>query len=260
MCCSLYNFFSAFLFFFSEHTMADQETRPAVATPEAETKPTTTEPTVDATAPAENESKSANATGDEPITTVFHDRLNYNVKHPLHNTWTLWFDNPGKKANAQSWSQNLKEIVSVDTVEDFWGVYNNIVKVNHLDVSSNYHIFKKGIRPEWEDAANANGGKFSIQLPRNRTGEAINDYWLYTILAMIGEQFAYEDQICGAVVSVRKVFYRIAVWIKSSDDNEIIEKLGRQLKEFLSVPNNIPVEFTPHGDHGPAKGANKITI
>jgi hypothetical protein len=60
----------------------------------------------------------------------------------------------------------------------FYSVHNNIVKVNLLEISSNYHVFKKGIRPEWEDAANANGGKFSIQFPRNRTGEAINDYWL----------------------------------------------------------------------------------
>jgi translation initiation factor 4E len=58
---------------------------------------------------------------DNTIRTVFHDAKNYNVKHPLQNTWTLWFDNPGKKANAASWSQNLKEIVNVDTVEDFWG-------------------------------------------------------------------------------------------------------------------------------------------
>jgi hypothetical protein len=59
-----------------------------------------------------------------------------------------------------------------------YSVHNNIVKVNHLEISSNYHVFKKGVRPEWEDEANANGGKFSIQFPRNRTGEAINDYWL----------------------------------------------------------------------------------
>lgn len=58
---------------------------------------------------------------DNSVRTVFHDAKNYNVKHPLQNTWTLWFDNPGKKANAASWSQNLKEIVDVDTVEDFWG-------------------------------------------------------------------------------------------------------------------------------------------
>jgi translation initiation factor 4E len=61
-------------------------------------------------------------------------------------------------------------------------VHNNIVKVNHLELNTNYHVFKKGIRPEWEDAANANGGKFSIQFPRNRTGEAINDYWLNLVM------------------------------------------------------------------------------
>lgn len=46
--------------------------------------------------------------------------IDYSVKHPLQNTWTLWFDNPGKKASAQSWADNLKEIISIDTVEDFW--------------------------------------------------------------------------------------------------------------------------------------------
>ncbi|KAG0179331.1 eukaryotic translation initiation factor 4E [Apophysomyces sp. BC1034] len=196
---------------------------------------------------------------EEQVTTVFHDRLNYNVKHPLHNQWTLWFDNPGKKANAQSWSQNLKEIVTIDTVEDFWGVYNNVAKVNLLDTNSNYHFFKKGVRPEWEDEANANGGKFGIQFPRNRTGEGINDYWLHLILSMIGEQFMFEHEICGAVVSVRKVFFRIALWVRTADNEDTIKSIGTQVKEYLNVPNNIPIEFTPHGESA-SKSSAKITI
>lgn len=28
------------------------------------------------------------------IVTVFHDPNNFNVKHPLANTWTLWFTKP----------------------------------------------------------------------------------------------------------------------------------------------------------------------
>lgn len=31
--------------------------------------------------------------GDEPVT-VFHDKDNFNVKHPLQNKWTLWFTKP----------------------------------------------------------------------------------------------------------------------------------------------------------------------
>ncbi|RUS31191.1 translation initiation factor eIF 4e-like domain-containing protein [Jimgerdemannia flammicorona] len=122
-----------------------------------------------------------NTLDDDSVTTVFHDPVNYNVKHPLHNAWTMWFDNPGKKANALSWSQNLKELVTFDCVEDFWGVYNNIVKVSELQLNSNYHLFKRGIRPEWEDPANEKGGKWVIQFPRTKTGEDINNLWLYTV-------------------------------------------------------------------------------
>lgn len=43
---------------------------------------------------------------------------------------------------------------------------------------------------------------------------------------MIGEQFAHEHEICGAVISVRKVFFRLALWIRSSDRNETTETLG----------------------------------
>ena len=33
----------------------------------------------------------------------------------------------------------------------------------------------------WEDTANEQGGKWVIQFPRNKTGEEINNYWLYTV-------------------------------------------------------------------------------
>lgn len=33
--------------------------------------------------------------------TVFHDKDNFNVKHPLQNEWTLWFTKPPSgKVNA----------------------------------------------------------------------------------------------------------------------------------------------------------------
>ena len=33
----------------------------------------------------------------------------------------------------------------------------------------------------WEDPANEQGGKWVIQFPRNKTGDDINDLWLYTV-------------------------------------------------------------------------------
>ena len=36
---------------------------------------------------------SANVNGGD-VVTVFHDPNNFNVKHPLAHTWTLWFTKP----------------------------------------------------------------------------------------------------------------------------------------------------------------------
>lgn len=32
--------------------------------------------------------------GGGKLVTVFHDKDNFNVKHPLQNKWTLWFTKP----------------------------------------------------------------------------------------------------------------------------------------------------------------------
>ncbi|KAK3825943.1 MAG: translation initiation factor eIF 4e-like domain-containing protein [Benniella sp.] len=177
--------------------------------------------------------------------TVFNDPVNFNAKHPLHNSWTLWFDNPGKKSNSNTWEQSLKELITFDTVEDFWGVYNNIMKVCDLAVSSNYHLFKQGIKPMWEDPANKRGGKWSIQLPRNRTTmREIDNNWLYTMLACIGEAFEHDEEVCGVVVSVRRTLFRISLWTRSSDNYEKAMSIGRTLKRSANIDGVL--EYQSH--------------
>ncbi len=42
-----------------------------------------------------NASANAGATLDtDKLITVFHDKDNFNVKHPLAHRWTLWFTKP----------------------------------------------------------------------------------------------------------------------------------------------------------------------
>ncbi|RVW29575.1 Eukaryotic translation initiation factor 4E-1 [Vitis vinifera] len=42
--------------------------------------------------------------------------------------------------------------------------------------------------------------------------------WLYTLLAMIGEQFDHGDEICGAVINVRARQEKIALWTKNASN------------------------------------------
>ncbi|KAK9763069.1 eukaryotic translation initiation factor 4E [Basidiobolus ranarum] len=206
--------------------------------------------------PEENHSTPEILEGEKEMVTVFSDPVNFNVKHPLHSQWTMWYDNPGKKANQASWSQNLKEVITFDTVEDFWGIYNNVVRPSDLSPGSNYHLFKAGIKPMWEDSSNANGGKWVVQLPK-KTGEHINTLWLYIMLECIGEGFQYENEVCGGVVSIRKGFYRISLWTRISDDKEICESIGRHLKNTLSLNPNQMIEFQSHADAAKSGSCNK---
>jgi translation initiation factor 4E len=43
--------------------------------------------------------------------------LEFQIKHPLQNTWTLWYYENDRNKN---WEENHQEITSFDTVEDFW--------------------------------------------------------------------------------------------------------------------------------------------
>lgn len=50
---------------------------------------------------------------DKPVT-VFHDRDNFNVKHPLQNKWTLWFTKPPSGKVRESWHGHT----SISWIED----------------------------------------------------------------------------------------------------------------------------------------------
>jgi translation initiation factor 4E len=63
----------------------------------------------------------------EPLT-VFHDPKNFNVKHPLMHTWTLWFTKtPSATGPKEHWADLLKEVITFDSVEEFWGYSSHLL-------------------------------------------------------------------------------------------------------------------------------------
>jgi len=90
--------------------------------------------------------------------------------HYLHHKWILWFDGAlqsGRRSGANDWAKNMKRVSEFDTIEDFWGTINNIPPPSKLPVGCNYHLFREGIMPMWEDAHNAKGGKWTYNEKRN---------------------------------------------------------------------------------------------
>ena len=101
--------------------------------------------------------------------------------HPLQCGWTLWYL---KALPDRSWDQCLKKVCfssfqralttpmvlkvwTFHTVEEFFALYHNMRGVGALTPTSDLSVFKEGIRPTWEDKANADGGKWQVCLVRS---------------------------------------------------------------------------------------------
>ncbi|KDR11192.1 eukaryotic translation initiation factor 4E-like [Zootermopsis nevadensis] len=168
------------------------------------------------------------------------------IKHPLQNTWTLWYYENDRNKN---WEENQKEIISFDTVEDFWSLYNHIKMASELRQGCDYSLFKKGIRPMWEDDANKRGGRWLINLAKNQRGNDLDKYWLEILLCMIGEAFdEHSEDVCGAVVNIRAKGDKIGIWTADAVKAPSVIEIGRKLKQRLSIGRNVTIGYQIHKD------------
>mmetsp|Transcript_11899 Transcript_11899/g.18255 ORF Transcript_11899/g.18255 Transcript_11899/m.18255 type:complete len:205 (-) Transcript_11899:195-809(-) len=166
----------------------------------------------------------------------------------LHRTWVVWYDNPRLAPEGVDWKDNLKNCGSFNSIPAFWRIYNNLKPASSLSQNSNYHIFREGIIPMWEDPANKKGGKFVLTIPKkdSKAGRC-DEWWLYTVLAIVGETIDLNgDQVCGAVVSIRKTQDRIALWLKSSD-KVLCSEIGARWKKALEL-QKTPLKYQLHDD------------
>lgn len=65
-------------------------------------------------------------------------------------------------------------------------------------------------------------------------------------MAMVGEEFDdYGEDICGAVVSLRSKVDRIQLWIKTKDEVERVNAIGKKLVKVLDVSeaDGVGLEF-----------------
>ena len=164
----------------------------------------------------------------------------------LNAKWTMWFDNPKFSDPKKDWKDNLAKCGSFDTIEAFWRIYNNLKPSSMLSVNSNYHVFREGVIPMWEDPSNKDGGKFVLTIPKKDSKMGRGDeWWLYTVLAIIGETLDMDgDEVCGAVVSIRKNQDRVALWLRSCD-KERCSKIGARWKKCLEM-YRTPLKYQEH--------------
>ncbi|KAJ5649673.1 Eukaryotic translation initiation factor [Penicillium longicatenatum] len=162
-------------------------------------------------------------------------------EHPLKSTWIVWYRPPTPKYS--DYEKSTVPLASISSVESFWAVYSHLKRPSLLPTVSDYHIFKKGIRPVWEDEANKRGGKWIVRLKKG----VADRYWEDLLLAMVGDQFAEAgDEVCGAVLSVRGGEDVLSVWTRIDGGRNI--KIRETIKRLLAFPLDTNIIWKSHDD------------
>lgn len=163
-------------------------------------------------------------------------------RHPLRTPWVFWFRPPISKANGYiEYEKTLHAMAEVGTAEDFFAVYAHLKRPSTLPLVSDYHLFKKGIRPIWEDNENRAGGKWIVRLKKG----VADRYWEDLMLAIVGDQFSdASEEVCGAVLSVRNGEDILSVWVRR--DGGKVVKIRETMKRVVGFPPDTKIEWKSH--------------
>lgn len=168
-------------------------------------------------------------------------------KHPLEHAWTLYYDlqrHHGQSSSDQ-YEATLKCVGEFTTLESFFDTFATLHRPSRLEKNANYHLFKSGVKPMWEDPANAKGGRWVITL-RDRAQTAgsraahealVDRSWMWLVLALIGETLDDDGLVTGAVCSLRGKGDRIALWTRAKEPVDELNKLGKKLLQLLELEN-----------------------
>ncbi|ELR02566.1 hypothetical protein VC83_08945 [Pseudogymnoascus destructans] len=162
--------------------------------------------------------------------------------HTLKHGWVFWFRPPVQKSNGYlEYEKTLHAMAAFDTVEDFFAIYKHLKRPSTLPLVSDYHIFKNGIRPVWEDEENKKGGKWIVRLKKG----VADRYWEDLLFAIIGDQFGEaSEEVCGAVLSVRNGEDILSIWTRN--DGGRVLKVRETMKRVLAFPPETKVEWKSH--------------
>lgn len=175
---------------------------------------------------------------------------------PLKSEWTLWFNGAKNSSSGHKWEKRYQTVTSFNTVQDFWRIFNNLTVPSTLPMGSDYHLFKKGIEPEWEHPKHVGGGSWTFRTQSKDPNQQVDYIWFQVLLALIGNTFECGEYVTGVVVSARKNSNRVAIWTtKIEPKGEENQKIGRQFKSFVEQQTNRKITYMPFDEtHGNPKG------
>ncbi|GLB06188.1 hypothetical protein AtubIFM57258_001485 [Aspergillus tubingensis] len=169
---------------------------------------------------------------------------------PFQYHWTVWYDRhtdapaaaaaaagaAGATATATADYDSRLYVLHEDVADiaTFYRVYNNY-PWDKIRLRDTVHIFRKGVKPVWEDPENRNGGCWRFRVPKSKAQAFFHEI---AILCMANEFQAVlekeHDHVLGVSTSVRFNSHLISVWNKLGSNERSIKALEQTIIDRLS--------------------------
>lgn len=162
------------------------------------------------------------------------------VPHALECDWVMWH----RKNELEYHKNEVQAMPKMSTLEDFASVHNFLRSPKELANRHDYCIFKHGVCPDWEDAANAKGGTWTVDVAKHAT-EAAWEAVLFFLVGTVGKQ----GVVTGAVVRVRKGKDKVSIWVSDHSDMGEVTRVGNDLRRVLAEAgvDVYSAAYTVHG-------------
>jgi hypothetical protein len=161
----------------------------------------------------------------------------------LYEEWVLWEHKAAGQGskNPNQWKENMKELCSFSTVEDFWRNFNHLPRPSQVffdgecrktvgpegKTVEEYSLFKKGIEPEWGDPENVVGGEWFCR--QYFDSDVLDLYWENLVMAVVGETIEgavphggnERDHINGCRIvdkSRQYPMFKIEIWLHTRNE------------------------------------------
>jgi len=130
--------------------------------------------------------------------------------------WTVWFDETndtpvGPCTDSQDdFLERMVKAGSCANYESFRAIWRELCEGHgEPPVRTNIRVFRSGLKPLWEDPANADGGKFVVCIGAKDGGP---EKFLAMIAALMAADLSDSHLLNGAVLSSRPWGYTLSLW------------------------------------------------
>ncbi|KAI9760867.1 MAG: hypothetical protein M4579_001368 [Chaenotheca gracillima] len=174
--------------------------------------------------------------------------------------WEFWHDRHASesakaaaegKPNDSGYVDHLKSLFKIKDVQKFWEVNNNFPHTS-LHLRDSVHLFKKTVKPVWEDPRNVRGGSWTFRVPKSNSLDVWRSIQLMAVGEALGDVVEKGDDICGVSLSVRFNSHLISVWNRDAQNQKSIDAIAAKVLEELPTelrPSDTNYYYKPHSQH-----------